>query len=221
MEVSEVLADPDGWHALDSVFLPGDGGVHSQRVIVPQGAVRAFFRYRMQQRDNGVSGNALADWDRIYSFNADTFLDTAGNGIPDLIFQNNLGQIAVWYLNASGATTSSAYLYTGSLGDWRVVGAADINGDTKTDLVFQNTDGQIAVWYMNGSGAVTSTGFLSTSSLGDWRIAGIADMNGDGIADLIFQNNAGQIAAWYLNASGGTTSTGYLSTGALGDWRVR
>ena len=102
-----------------------------------------------------------------------------------------------------------------------MVGAADINGDTKTDLVFQNNAGQVAVWYMNGSGAVTSTGYLSTSSLGDWRIAGIADMNGDGIADLIFQNNAGQLAAWYLNASGGTTSTGYLDTGALGDWRVR
>ncbi len=77
--------DTGWWTPLDSTYLPGDGGVHSQRVIVPQGAIKAFFRYRIQQRANGVSGNALADWDRIYSFNANTFLDTDGDGIPDYL----------------------------------------------------------------------------------------------------------------------------------------
>ena len=46
--------------------------------------------------------------------------DMNGDGIADLVFQNNIGQIAAWYLNASGGTTSTGYLYTGALGDWRV-----------------------------------------------------------------------------------------------------
>ncbi len=77
--------DTGYWTPLDTIYLPGDGGVHSQRVVVPQGAIKAFFRYRLQPRANGLSGNALADWDRIYSFNANTFLDTDGDGIPDYL----------------------------------------------------------------------------------------------------------------------------------------
>ena len=82
MEASD---DLEIWQPLDSIFLPGDGGVHSQRVIVPQGAVKAFFRYSMRQRAGGVSGDTLTDWDRIYSFNADTFLDTDHDGVPDIL----------------------------------------------------------------------------------------------------------------------------------------
>ena len=81
----EASNDLEIWQPLDSIFLPGDGGVHAQRVVVPQGAVKAFFRYRMQERAGGVSGDTLTDWDRIYSFNADTFLDSDHDGIPDYL----------------------------------------------------------------------------------------------------------------------------------------
>ena len=151
----------------------------------------------------------------------DTSRDLNGDGNADIFFQNNAGQIAAWYLNGAGAVTSSAYLYTGGLGDWKVVGVADMNGDGNSDILFQNNAGQIAVWYLNGSGAATSTAYLYTAGLGDWRVVGVADLNGDGNPDLVFQNGVGQIAAWYLNGSGGTTSSAYLSTGGLGEWRIR
>ncbi len=73
------------WTPLDSVFLPGDGARHSQRVVVPQGAPQSFFRYRVQPRAGGLSGDALADWDRIYTFNASTVLDSDGDGVPDYL----------------------------------------------------------------------------------------------------------------------------------------
>ena len=38
------------WMALDSVFLLGDGDVHSLRVVVPQGVRKSFFRYFIQPR---------------------------------------------------------------------------------------------------------------------------------------------------------------------------
>ena len=83
----EASDDLEFWQPvpLDDAFLPGDGGVHSQRVIVPPGAIQAFFRYRIQERAGGASGNTLTDWDRIYSFNANTILDTDRDGIPDYL----------------------------------------------------------------------------------------------------------------------------------------
>jgi hypothetical protein len=59
----------------------------------------------------------------------------------DLIFQNTSGQIYLWYMNGSGGISSGAYLFTGSLGDWRVAGIADLNSDSNADVIFQNAAG--------------------------------------------------------------------------------
>ncbi len=95
IEASDDL-DSGTWTPLDTIFLPGDGGRHAVRVVVPQGAAMAFFRYSIQPRAGGVSGDTLPDWDRIYTFNASTVLnttlDTDGDGIPDYLegaFQTN------------------------------------------------------------------------------------------------------------------------------------
>ena len=148
-------------------------------------------------------------------------MDYNNDSIGDLIFQNNAGQIAVWYLSAAGTYASSAYVSASALGDWKVVGTADMNGDGIADLLFQNNAGQIAVWYMNASGSYTSTAYISTTGLGDWRVVAPADMNSDGNTDLIFQNNAGQFSIWYMNGLGSYTGTAYFSTAGLGDWRLK
>ena len=190
-------------------------------------------------------GGGLGDW-RLAAR-----ADVNNDGIPDLIFQNSIGQIYRWLLDGSGnpinfATGTglkpgSGFLYGGGLGDWRVVATADINGDGIPDLVFQNSAGQIYKWLLDGSGnAINFTtgtglkpgsGFLYGGGLGDWRVVATADINGDGIPDLVFQNSAGQIYKWLLDGSGNainfTTGTGlkpgsgFLYGGGLGDWRIR
>ena len=177
--------------------------------------------------------------------------DVNNDGIPDLIFQNSTGQIYKWLLDGSGnaidfATSSglkpgSGYLYGSSLGGWRVVAVADINGDGFPDLVYQNSVGQIYRWHLDGTGNTINystgaglkpgSGFLYGSGLGGWRIVAVADINGDGIPDLVFQNSAGHIYKWYLDGTGNTISFatssglkpgyGYLYPSALGDWRIR
>ena len=146
--------------------------------------------------------------------------DVNGDGIPDLVFQNNAGQLYQWLLDGIGrAVTFSpkaginnfGYLYGGGLGDWRVVAVRDVNGDGIPDLVFQNGAGQIYAWFLDGTGAPVNFGtgaglvpgskYLYTGGLADWRVAGIMDVNGDNIPDLVFQNNAGQLYAWFLNLS--------------------
>lgn len=146
--------------------------------------------------------------------------DLDGDGNTDLVFQNAIGQIALWRMDGGGGTSSRSSLSDSALGDWRLMGIADLNGDGSPDLVFQNTIGQIAAWYMDARGAITSVGFLYSGGLGDWRIAGIADMNDDHNPDLIFQNGAGQIVVWHMNGSGGFIDSGWIYTGNLGDWKV-
>ncbi len=187
----------------------------------------------------------LADW-RVVGC-----ADINGDGFADLVFQNSAGQIYVWFLDGtgnavnfstgSGLVAGSRFLYTAALGDWRVVGCADVNSDGKADLIFQNNVGQIYVWLLDGTGSAVNfatgtglkpgSGYLWGGGLGDWRIAAMADINSDGVPDLIFQNTAGQIYAWALDGTGGAVNfstgsglrpaTGFIYTGVLGDWRLR
>jgi hypothetical protein len=176
--------------------------------------------------------------------------DINQDGLTDLVFQNNAGQIACWFLDGSGDAVDffsgtglvpgSKFLYAGGLGDWRVAGVADMNSDGNPDLVLQNGAGQIAVWCLDGTGAAVNfwTGaglrpgskLLSAYPLGDWRLAAIGDVNGDAAADLVLQNTAGSLLAWLLDGTGAAMnfSTGaglkngsrLLYSGSLGPWRL-
>src|SRR5207244_2590304 len=103
---------------------------------------------------------------------SDEARDMDSDGNADILFQNDVGQVAVWYMNGSGAASSSALISSAGLGDWKVVGTADLNGDGNADILFQNDIGQVVVWYMNGSGAAISSAFISGVGLGDWRVVG-------------------------------------------------
>ena len=129
-------------------------------------------------------GGGLGDW-RVVACT-----DLNKDGSADLIFQNGIGQIYVWFLDGTGNTVNfsagtglkpgSQFLYAGGLGDWRVVACADMNGDGFPDLIFQNNAGQIYQWCLDGSGAAVDfakgTGVKPDSKmiypgrLGDWRI---------------------------------------------------
>ncbi|MEO6739459.1 MAG: peptidylprolyl isomerase [Chthoniobacteraceae bacterium] len=166
--------------------------------------------------------------------------DANNDGIADLVFQNNAGQLYEWFLDGSGSgvdfTTQnglkpgSKYLYGGALGDWRLMARADMNNDGFPDLIFQNSAGQIYVWFLdgsgnpidfsNGNGLKPGSKYLYGGGLGDWRLVAVADVNGDGIADLVFQNSAGQIYVWFLNGTGDdvdfSTGRGLITTGPAG-----
>ena len=146
--------------------------------------------------------------------------DFNGDGENDFLCQNNVGQITAWHMNGAGVRTSWAWISTGPLGDWRVVGKGDFNNDGHTDILCQNNAGQITVWYMDGAGVRTSWAWISTGPLGDWRVVGTGDFNNDGNTDILCQNNLGQITVWYMDGAGARSSWAWISTGALGDWRV-
>lgn len=176
--------------------------------------------------------------------------DVNGDGKDDLVFQNGMGQIYVWFLDGSGNDVNfatgrglkpgSKFIYGAGLGDWKIAGMGDLNGDGINDFVFRNSSGQVFAWFLDGTGNAVHWGtgsglkpgskFIYSGGLGDWKVKEVADLNDDGIADLVFQNGAGQIYAWFLDGSGDDVNfasgkglkpgSKFIYGGGLGDWRV-
>ncbi|HEV2474289.1 MAG TPA: VCBS repeat-containing protein, partial [Chthonomonadales bacterium] len=141
--------------------------------------------------------------------------DLDGDGHPDLILQNSATGAIGYYL-MTGTTAKRIGLFNPSSpgsSDWRVVGAADINGDGQADLIFQSrSSGTLAYWLLNGE-TVVGTGLFSPSNPGSaaWRAVGLADIDDDGTPDMLFQKgSSGDLAYFLLNGSV-ATSVGQFS----------
>ena len=148
------------------------------------------------------------------------------DGHKDLLWQHDDGWLAVWLMN--GNTLLSALLLTpGRVSDtnWRMVAAADINGDSLTDILWQHaSEGWVAVWFMNGTVRVSEQ-LLSPGRISDlgWRIVGAADLNDDNWTDLIWQHlETGVVTSWLMYGAT-MVAPGVLSVNKSSDpyWRVR
>jgi hypothetical protein len=127
--------------------------------------------------------------------------DFNGDGTPDILFQENVGFMAAWFMSGDDVIGTS-FLSPDNVGDarWRIVDSGDLDGDGKPDVLFQHADGSLAVWIMNGI-TRTSAQFLNPSNQGNssWKAIALGDFNADGKLDLLFQNTNGTLGVWHLN----------------------
>jgi hypothetical protein len=141
--------------------------------------------------------------------------DFNGDGVPDLVWQDpSNGIVQIWFMTgANGTTILSAANITSSATTWKVVAAADFNGNGTPDLVLQNPSGGAAeVWYLTVTGnsqqyTITyTTGSFNNGNGSTWHVLAAADFNQDGHPDLVWQNpTGGAIQIWYMEGSLGTT----------------
>jgi hypothetical protein len=102
--------------------------------------------------------------------------DVDQSGVPDLVWQNDrTSQVVVWYMGGAGGATLLKWAGIDVQGQpgWRIVAAADFNGDRTSDLVWLNDATRRAVvWYMGGPGgtAMMSWSWLGTSGVPGWTI---------------------------------------------------
>jgi hypothetical protein len=101
--------------------------------------------------------------------------DLNGDGKPDLVWQNDARQVAVWYMGGAQGNTLLWWDWLSSTGvtGWRVVGTGDFNGDGKPDLVWQNdATQQVVVWYLGGSQGNSYLGWdwLAQNGVAGWRV---------------------------------------------------
>ncbi|MCX6982081.1 MAG: peptidylprolyl isomerase [Verrucomicrobia bacterium] len=178
------VADINGDGFPDLIFQNSAGQLYKWLLDGSGNAINFATGSGLKPGSGFLYGGGLSDW-RVVAV-----ADINGDGIPDLVSQNSAGQIYKWILDGTGNTINFStgigikpgygYLYTGGLGDWRILAVADINGDGIPDLIFQNTAGQIYRWHLDGTGTTINystgvglkpgSGFLYSAALGDWRI---------------------------------------------------
>jgi len=170
---------------------------------------------------DGVRGTSLTGTAPLSGTNAwriAAVADMDGDGHPDLVWQDPAtGTSQVWFLTgAQGATFRGAAAPTHP-NAWRIVGAADFDGNGHADLVWQDpATGTTQVWFMGGTQGTMLTGTAKLSGPNSWRIARVMDFNGDGHPDLVWQDPAtGASQVWLLGGIQGVTRTGVVAlTGA-------
>lgn len=132
-----------------------------------------------------------------------TTADFDGDGKGDLLWRHSDGRAAVWYMDGT-TRLGTAFVDNGTAVAlaWRLVGAADFDGDTKPDLVWRHTDGRTAIWFMNGvlknTTTVLENGAITAAV---WSVVGTPDLNGDDKADILWRHTDGRLAVWYLDGS--------------------
>ncbi len=130
--------------------------------------------------------------------------DFDGDGKLDVLWSSANNDLYIWYSNGAsiGQHFNAAYAGTYPSG-WKVVGAADMDGDGKSDLVWMKTDGtQWGYWLMNGAQR-KATVAVSNAGAANTFIVGVDDYNNDGLADLVWSNGSNLI----LSTNAGTCAS--------------
>ncbi len=144
-----------------------------------------------------------------------TNLVAGGNNL--LLRNLNSGQNATWRLN--GATlTEGKFITQQPDSNWKMITAADFNGDGKDDVLWRNeTTGENAIWLLNGLDELSTDGssrrFITPIAGTDWQMVTAADLNGDGRADVLWRNNVtGENAVWFVDARSTNSANGRFLT---------
>jgi hypothetical protein len=116
------------------------------------------------------------------------------NGIPDLIWQNEITrQVTIHYYGGPQGAVPQGWAWLDRAGapGWRVVAAADFDGNGVPDLVWQQ-DGtrKVTVHYYGGARGAIQQGWRWLDEAGEpgWKVAGANDFDRNGVPDLVFVN---------------------------------
>jgi hypothetical protein len=182
----------------------------------------------------GAGGAVYQGWNYLNSagvpgWSVVAVADMNGDGVPDLIWQNDTTkQVTVNYYGGAGGAVYQGWNYLNSAGvpGWKVVGAADFDGNGTPDLVWQNiSTTQVTVNYYGGVGGATYQGwaYLNATGVPGWTVVGASDFDGNGFPDLVWENmSTGQATVNYFGGAGGAVYQGWNwlnSTGNPG-WTV-
>jgi hypothetical protein len=154
--------------------------------------------------------------------------DMDGNGVPDLIWQNDVMRtVGVWYMGGPHGTNILYIDYPapGAYLGWTLVSVHDMNGDGIPDLIWQNdSTREVGVWLLSGPTATSVLAFESVSSSNPgWTLVGVGDFDGNGVPDLVWQNDSTRaVQVWYMGGAQGMNvlSAAWLAPGSYLGWKV-
>jgi hypothetical protein len=148
---------------------------------------------------------------------------------PSLVWMNNATQdVTVNYYGGAGGAVYQGWNWLANPGypGWRVVGAADFDGDGTPDVVWMNiTTRQVTVHYYGGPDGSVYQGwaFLEPIGFPGWHVAALGDFDGNGVPDLVWMNDTTrQVTVHYFGGTNGSTYLGWnwLEINGFPGWTV-
>ena len=212
-----------GWHVAAMIDFNGDG--YSDLIWVNDKTRQAVVWYM-----GGPGGNVEQSWEWLSQSGVPGWslvgaADFNGDGIPDLLWENDSNQrVVIWYMAGPGTSGNHtwAWLSEDGVPGWTIKAVGDYNKDGTPDVVWQNQYSQSLVWYLGSAGTTElSWEWISADGVPGWSIAGMGDFNGDGILDLLLVDDSTQQAVvWYLQGPGtnGQHSWSWLSQAGVYNW---
>ena len=111
------------------------------------------------------------------------------------------------------------YVKTSAPG-WRVIEAADFNGDTHPDLaLFNEASRQIVIWRMVDQAVVATEEFVDRLVAPSWAPVAIADFDGDSDPDIVMRGDYNLIAVWTMNGRSVASTENFIGWASPG-WSI-
>jgi hypothetical protein len=125
--------------------------------------------------------------------------DFNGDNDPDILLQDNSGEVAIWYMNGTTIVGGDSPANPGP--SWHVMGVGDFyRRGFLSDILLQNDSGEVAIWEMKGT--TISDGGSPGNPGPSWHVKGVGDFYGHGFfSDILLQNDSGEVAIWDMNAA--------------------
>jgi hypothetical protein len=125
--------------------------------------------------------------------------DFDGDGKADILWQNNLGQIAIWHM--SGDQIVGEGYPGGQPSTTKVVAIGDFDGNLRSDILWRRWDGSLTIWFGGIQGQDTDElARNNTPGPGDfsWTVQGVGDFDHDGRDDILWRHTNGSLAIWLV-----------------------
>lgn len=128
--------------------------------------------------------------------------DFDGDGNDDIVWQDpTTGALSLWRMVGVNRVDTLKFDPAAPVdANWKLVGVADFNGDTKPDLLWRNdTSGRLAFWLMDGVRRVSA--FLEEGEADlSWKVLATGDFSGDASPDLLWRDDrTGELKVWFMN----------------------
>lgn len=155
-----------------------------------------------------VSGSFVA-WSSLGAadFNRD--------GIDDLVWRNDAGQVKVSLLGSDGSVAQDL-VQPGNTTGWQTAGLGDFDGDGDADLLWQHASSGAVVGWRMADGMLADVVRINGNTSG-WAPAGVGDFDDDGTDDVLWQHSSGAVVSWLMD-QGQPGQVGRFG-GNTTDWR--